>query len=454
MSRPRTTRAAGLENDATAARTRPLDETDREVFDRTADLATRLLDVPVALITAVEGDQLVFSSCVGPDEPWRSRTGILFTHSACQHAIASGRPLPITDARRDALVRESPVIGELGIGAYLGVPLALADGVAFGTLCAIDTAPRTWSETDVRVLEDLGASLTAYIDGRPEQQAELPASRPAAAGLNIAAVARRTGVAPDTLRKWERRYGVLRPQRTAGGQRRYDEGDVARVEWLRDRLREGFRIGEAAALLDQDGASASSSPDALREALVEATRDAAVPRLSALVEQAFTLNDVDVAVEQIVSPALRAVGDRWSEGAHCIAEERLLSEVVLARMRSLLRDRRAGVRGTAVLACAPGERHELGLLTLAVLLQADGWLALYLGPNTPLDSALAMAERADADLLCLSATTAESLEELSGFESSMLPPGTQLVIGGAALEDGRPLAEVTAALRESVTPRA
>ena len=51
--------------------------------------------------------------------------------------------------------------------------------------------------------------------------------------LNIAAIARRTGVAPDTLRKWESRYGVLRPTRTAGGQRRYDEADVQRVEWLR-----------------------------------------------------------------------------------------------------------------------------------------------------------------------------------------------------------------------------
>ena len=59
--------------------------------------------------------------------------------------------------------------------------------------------------------------------------------------LNISALSRRTGVAPDTLRKWEVRYGVLRPVRTAGGQRRYSEVDVQRVEWLRDRIREGAR---------------------------------------------------------------------------------------------------------------------------------------------------------------------------------------------------------------------
>ena len=67
--------------------------------------------------------------------------------------------------------------------------------------------------------------------------------------FNIAALARRTGVAPDTLRKWEQRYGVLRPRRTAGGQRRYTQSDVARVEWLRDRLRDGWRIRRSGKLI-------------------------------------------------------------------------------------------------------------------------------------------------------------------------------------------------------------
>ena len=58
-------------------------------------------------------------------------------------------------------------------------------------------------------------------------------------------------MAPDTLRKWEQRYGVLRPERTAGGQRRYSETDVQRVEWLRDRIRDGWRIGEAARVIDE-----------------------------------------------------------------------------------------------------------------------------------------------------------------------------------------------------------
>ena len=76
-----------------------------------------------------------------------------------------------------------------------------------------------------------------------------PMPCPPESGLNIAALARKTGVPAHTLRKWEQRYGVLTPARTTGGQRRYTEVDVARVTWLRDRLEDGYRIGQAAALL-------------------------------------------------------------------------------------------------------------------------------------------------------------------------------------------------------------
>ena len=151
-----------------------------------------------------------------------------------------------------------------------------------------------------------------------------------------------------------------------------------------------------------------------------------------------------------MAPALRLVGDRWEAGAECIAEEHLLSEVVLERLRTLLGDRRPAVRGTAVLACAPGERHELGLLSLAVLLQADGWLTVYLGTDTPLDAAVTTALRTDADLLCLSASdpgTRAALEaDLAGED---LPEKLVVVMGGAADGAGTPprLGEAVAELR-------
>ncbi|NUT56989.1 MAG: GAF domain-containing protein, partial [Thermoleophilia bacterium] len=404
----------------------PLDAAARDLFDRATRLAATLLDVPVALITIADEDRLHFASWVGPDDRWRSTPAIPLAQSACQHAIRSGQPLSIEDTRDDPLVRHSPALTTLGVVAYLGVPLDGPAGRPVGTLCAIDSSPRPWADADARVLQDLAATVSAYLEARPPPPSQI------GTGLNIAAVARRTGVGADTLRKWERRYGVLRPNRTSGGQRRYDERDVARVEWLRDRLGEGFRIGEAAALLESHPTDAESSTAGLRAAIVAAVGTLDARRVIALVEQSFTLHDVETAVEEIVAPALREVGDRWRSGAECIAEEHLLSEVVMARLRSLLGDRRPAVRGTAVLACAPGEQHELGLLALAVLLQADGWLAIYLGADTPLESAVATAVRTEADLLCLSARDAESRAQVDAVVAGLeLPERLVVVTGGA-----------------------
>ncbi len=417
----------------TGPATELVDAAARELFDRTTRLAATLLKVPVTLVTIADGDELHFVSCVGPEQPWGSTPGIPISHSACQHAIHSRKPLLIEDARTDPLVKDSPAVGALGIVAYLGVPLNGPGGRTIGTLCAIDTAPRTWTDDDVRVLQDLAGTVSAYLQARPAQQAH-------GSGLNIAAVAQRTGIGADTLRKWERRYGVLRPRRTSGGQRRYDERDVARVEWLRDRLTEGFRIGEAAALLETDQSNAVSSEADLRDAMVAAAAKIDIHRLAALVEQSFTLYDVETAIEEIVAPALRFIGDRWESGSECIAQEHLLTEVVLARLRTLLSDRRPAVRGTAVLACAPGERHELGLLALAVLLQADGWLIVYLGADAPLEAVVWTASRTNADLLCLSAIDGAVRAELeAGLVEVELPDGLVVVTGGAEGDDGIPL---------------
>ena len=138
--------------------------------------------------------------------------------------------------------------------------------------------------------------------------------------LNIAAIARRTGVAPDTLRKWESRYGVLRPTRTAGGQRRYDEADVQRVEWLRDRIADGWRIGEAARMLDAEG-SALDDPGELRDALIAAIRDVELTAITATLDQAFAVLPLEQALTEVITPALHWTGEAWHRGELSIAQE-------------------------------------------------------------------------------------------------------------------------------------
>jgi methanogenic corrinoid protein MtbC1 len=252
------------------------------------------------------------------------------------------------------------------------------------------------------------------------------------ATLNIAALTRRTGVPADTIRKWELRYGVLRPERTAGGQRRYSERDVARVEWLKARLAEGYRIGEAAALLGDSGVTAGTSAE-LRGELVDATARSDVSALSAGVEHALSLGSIERAFVEVLGPALVEIGERWERGELSVAQEHLATSAVAAALQRLLADARASVRGVVVSACAPGEHHEIGLLMLSVLLRADGWQVAYLGADTPLADAVALAERLDASMLCLSATMPEHAASLERELAQLdLPTSIRVVVGGHA----------------------
>ena len=91
---------------------------------------------------------------------------------------------------------------------------------------------------------------------------------------------------------------------------------------------------------------------------------------------------------------------------------------------------RANVRGSAVLACAPGERHEIGLLMLAVLLRSDGWQVAYLGADTPVADAVAFAESVDAVALCLSAATADTADALACELASTAPNDSLTILAG------------------------
>jgi DNA-binding transcriptional MerR regulator len=250
-------------------------------------------------------------------------------------------------------------------------------------------------------------------------------------GLNIAALAQRTGVAPDTLRKWEQRYAILQPERTAGGQRRYSERDVARVEWLRERLEEGYRIGEAASLLGSLGWTPARSAREHLKGMLDALDNLESEVIGLRLDQAFALLHVEETFEAVLVPLLEAVGERWHNGTMTTAEEHLVSEAVRSRLGYLLADAGGGVHGLAVLACAPGERHELGLMMATIALRRDGWKIVYLGADAPLADALALAEALSAQVVGLSLSTAERAAALEAGLKDGTPEGVSLVLGGA-----------------------
>ncbi|MCI2236944.1 SpoIIE family protein phosphatase [Paenibacillus sp. TRM 82003] len=149
-------------------------------LDRFARLATVALRAPVGLVSMVSAEEQVFPGAVGLPEPWQSRRATPLTHSLCRHVVTSGGTFTVADARQDPLTADSLAIPDLGVVAYAGAPVRLADPSSgepagahhpvVGVLCAIDDQPRSWTPEQVAVLEDLAAACSAELSLRVVQE--------------------------------------------------------------------------------------------------------------------------------------------------------------------------------------------------------------------------------------------------------------------------------------------
>ncbi|SOD72266.1 GAF domain-containing protein [Jatrophihabitans sp. GAS493] len=144
----------------------PLPAQADEAFDRFAELVRTVLGVPVALVSLVDQNRQVFPGASGLPEPWASERTTPLSHSFCQHVVISASPLVVADARLDDRVRDNLAITDLGVIAYAGIPLVDDTGAVTGSLCAIDTEPRAWSTSELRLLNDLAAACSAELQLR------------------------------------------------------------------------------------------------------------------------------------------------------------------------------------------------------------------------------------------------------------------------------------------------
>lgn len=285
-------------------------------------------------------------------------------------------------------------------------------------------------------------------------------------GMAIGSLARRTGVPVDTLRAWERRYGVLRPTRTDGGQRRYGDEDVERVLWLAARVAEGQRISDAVAYLqaletedDAPGAAAPGPTSALASRLAAAARQGDGPRVEIELDRTFAALPLVQAMELVVFPALAELGRRWADGEEVVVAEHLLSTATDRRLAARLSAARRPRGPIGIVACPSGERHSVGALCLSVLMAQDGWRVSFLGADTPLAEAdtVAQARRARACVaVCTypgsAAAAAAEIAELANARLWVLsgpdapdPRIHQMPVWGPSLEDARAAAAVRAA---------
>ena len=140
-----------------------LDSPVERSFDRITEIVAHILKAPVSLISLVDKNRQFFKSSVGLGEPWASLRETPLSHSFCQYVVAQDRPLIVVDASSHHLVHENLAIRDLNVQAYLGVPIHTPDGQPIGSLCAIDSVPRGWTQTDIETIKDLVALVNSEI---------------------------------------------------------------------------------------------------------------------------------------------------------------------------------------------------------------------------------------------------------------------------------------------------
>ena len=256
--------------------------------------------------------------------------------------------------------------------------------------------------------------------------------------LRIGELSRRLGVSDHVLRAWENRYGLLQPVRSAGGFRLYSEADVLRVRRTRAHLSRGLSAAEAArAVLGEDGearmeaeldhvpATAGELSGALRRALDTFDEPAA----QAVLDRLMSDLSLTTVLREVVMPYLSELGQRWEQGTASIAQEHFASNLIHGRLAGLARGWGDGHGPLAVLACAPGEFHDLALMVFGIVLNRHGWKIDYLGSNTPVEELARTVDARQPRLVVVSATSPETLEPLTE-QLTVLAQRVVLVLAG------------------------
>jgi MerR family transcriptional regulator, light-induced transcriptional regulator len=272
--------------------------------------------------------------------------------------------------------------------------------------------------------------------------------------LRIGELSKRSGVSPDLLRAWERRYGLLRPMRSAGGLRLYTPADVERVRVMRQHLADGLAASEAAALASRTGvvdeaALMALRPEAMRDDLADALDRYDEPRAQAILDRLLAVATVDTLLSEVVLPYLRELGERWSRAEASVAQEHFASSVVRGRLLGLARGWGLGLGPRAVLACLPGEQHDLGLIAFGLALRSRGWRIVYLGSDSPIETVEEVSRQLDPSLVVLAAASSERVEPVV-TQLRALAGRHRLALGGAAA--GNDALEASGALGLSGDP--
>lgn len=261
---------------------------------------------------------------------------------------------------------------------------------------------------------------------------------------SIKAVSQATGLSIETLRAWERRYRIVEPVRDGNGRRSYRPEDVVRLRKLREATERGHPISRLALLsLDElgkllvepePGHSRRAASAGFAEKIVKAAENYRPGDVDQLLAMALALQPLSQFVNDVLSPLLNEVGDRWHSGEFNVAQERIVSSAVRKQVGQVLDTYSRIATGPLMVLTTPsGERHELGILMAALLAAAQNVRCHFLGADLPADAIATYASRVGADIVALSVVMSEDLNVVTdelGRLALFLPEHIGLWAGG------------------------
>ena len=263
---------------------------------------------------------------------------------------------------------------------------------------------------------------------------------PESGSVRIGELSRRVGLSDHVLRAWETRYGLMHPTRSAGGFRLYSRSDERRVRRMQELMATGLSAAEAAhEVTSSAGPPADDIAPARIDGDLQTLRDALArfdePAAQAVLDQLVSSLSLPTVLRDVVMPYLHDLGERWARGQATVAEEHFASNVIRGRLAGLARGWGAGNGPRAVLACPPGEIHDLSLLVFGIALNRTGWNVTFLGADTPIADLTHTIEAAQPDLVVLAATVPERFEPIVGDLATIGRDAALAIAGAGATTD-------------------
>ncbi len=272
---------------------------------------------------------------------------------------------------------------------------------------------------------------------------------------NIGVVHRVTGIPAATLHAWERRYGFPRSARSSSGRRLYSEKDIARLRWVKAQIDAGMQTRQAIQAvqqLDRQGRlplspAAETVPILMAEPtspisgeqLLEALLRHNLEDADRILAEMLAFSSPEALIQDVMGPALASIGDAWAAGSISIADEHLATSYIRHRLLMwMVTGPETRPVNPVVLACAPEEWHEGGLLMLGVLLRRRGWPVAYLGQAVPLKDLADFCREVNPSAVVLAAMSVNAAHNLADWPKYISQTAGRPLVGfggGAFIND-------------------